>query len=82
MPICPNCRKDIDYLVQEAREITHTKVSLQGDGTLQYDYEGSESEADETSAEFICPECRFSVADTVDIAESILKGKTKKEGNL
>lgn len=72
MSICPECRKDIEYLILAEDIIFQSKVTIGKDGDLQY------IRQDEDIIDclgYACPKCDIVLFRNEDKAESFLRGE-------
>ena len=57
MPNCPECREEIDYLVNETTETQEYHFYIDSKGLPQYDLVEMEGAGDRGNSPFMCPLC-------------------------
>jgi len=74
MPKCPECGKEINYLIFSGEEYVTATVSLRKNGTIDYTNWNSCGGFGDIM-DYSCPECHAILFDNEEDAEAFLRGE-------
>ena len=73
MPKCPNCKKEIDFIIERLPQIIKSTVYLNEDKDIKLTYD--DQEVIKTEPEYVCPNCNEVITENSESAISFLKGE-------
>jgi predicted RNA-binding Zn-ribbon protein involved in translation (DUF1610 family) len=73
---CPNCKEDINYLVNVQSGTKLWEMKANRDGAV---YKNGEFHFDDGTNDFECPECQFVITNDESKAVKLLRMKKKKK---